>query len=591
MSHQLVLLQRRAAPTLVPARPALGESGFAEAFSDCLLTEGLIDAGAANRARRVAETAAERFDHVLIKLGLISETDLAAAYAAYCNLPLLTADDMPDRPVVAERLKLAFLKANRVLPVVCTGDRLVLAAVDPFVEDIAQAVSYMLDLSVELALLTPAVMEDWLRRLYGDVDANVEQDVERVAALVAGDAGDLDIDRLRDIANEAPVIRLVNQIIVRAAEGRASDIHIEPGRDAIAIRYRVDGFLRHEQAAPAPLRAALTTRIKIMAKLDIAERRLPQDGRIKTVVRGVEIDIRVATVPTVFGESIVMRILDRSRVELDFDKLGLDMAIKNRLAELMELPNGILLVTGPTGSGKTTTLYTALKQLNRPELKIFTVEDPVEYQLQGVNQIQVQPQIGFDFPGALRSILRQDPDIIMIGEIRDLETARIAIQASLTGHLVFSTLHTNGALAAVTRLVDLGVERFLLASTVSGVMAQRLLRKLCPHCARPHSNPQGLLDRICLAIPDHRQDAALAREAVGCEACSGTGYAGRTMACELFVIDETMREVIGRRNQDQRDMEALARQSGFRSLFEDGVAKVLAGETTFEEVLRVTRVS
>ncbi|WP_198030114.1 GspE/PulE family protein [Bradyrhizobium sp. Tv2a-2] len=572
-------------------RPGPADNGFADAFSECLLAQGLIDAGAVARARRAAEATAERLDHVLVKLGLIAEADLAAAYAAYCDLPLLTGRDIPDQPIMADRLKLSFLKANRLLPISCAADLLVLASVDPFVDELARAVSYMLDLRVELAILPPAAMEEAMRRLHGEIGLEARRDVEHVAALVAGDGGDLDLDRLRDIANEAPVIRLVNQIIARAVERRASDIHIEPGPEAIAIRYRIDGFLQHEKAAPAPLRAALTTRIKIMAKLDIAERRMPQDGRIKTAVRGVEIDIRVATLPTVLGESIVMRILDRSRVELDFDKLGLDAITRGRLDHLMALPNGIVLVTGPTGSGKTTTLYTGLKQLNRPELKLFTVEDPVEYQLSGINQIQVHPATGFDFPVALRSILRQDPDVIMIGEIRDLETARIAIQASLTGHLVFSTLHTNSAVAAITRLVDLGLERFLLASTISGVMAQRLVRRLCPQCARPHSDRRRLSEQMLMAMPGTSFDLAQTREPVGCEACSNTGYHGRTMICELLVIDDGIREVIGRRSQDQHSMEALARKSGFRSLFEDGIIKVLAGETALDEVLRVTRVT
>jgi general secretion pathway protein E len=388
------------------------------------------------------------------------------------------------------------------------------------------------------------------------------------------------------------VIRLVNQIIARAVERRASDIHIEPGRDSVAVRYRIDGFLQHGQSVPATLRAALTTRIKIMAKLDIAERRMPHDGRIKTAVRGVEIDIRVSTLPTFFGEGIVMRILDRSHVELDFTKLGLDAVTQTSLHKLMSLPNGIVLVTGPTGSGKTTTLYTALKHLNRPELKLFTVEDPIEYQLSGVNQIQVQPQIGLDFPVVLRSVLRQDPDIVMIGEIRDLETARIAIQAALTGHLVFSTLHTNSAIAAITRLIDIGLERFLLASTVSGVMAQRLVRKLCQNCARPHRDARSLQDSLRMAFAEEGTvDLTRVRKAVGCEACGGTGYSGRTTVCELLVVDDLLREAIGRRSQDQRVMEQVARAAGFHTLYEHGLQKVLAGETTLEEVLRVTRVA
>ena len=587
---QAAVLQRPTAGSVAERRPAPAELGFVEAFCTCLTNEGWSDPQALGRARRAAETAGERFDHVLIKLGLIAETDLARAYAAYSGLAVLRPQDLPERPVLGDRLKLPYLKSNRILPVSCAAGVLLLGTVDPFIGELARTLSYMLDLRIELAVLTPALYEEALRRIYGEAGTEGRADVEQVAALIADEAGDLDIDRLRDIANEAPVIRLVNQIIARAVERRASDIHLEPGRDALAIRYRVDGYLQLEQTAPASLRAALTTRIKIMAKLDIAERRLPQDGRIKTAFRGEEIDIRVATLPTFFGESIVMRILDRSRVELDIDKLGLDGVTKERLAGLMSLPNGIILVTGPTGSGKTTMLYSALRKLNRPELKLFTVEDPVEYQLAGINQVQVQPQIGLDFPKALRSILRQDPDIIMIGEIRDLETARIAVQASLTGHLVFSTLHTNGAIAAITRLVDLGIERFLLASTVSGVMAQRLVRRLCLKCARPHSDPKAVVERLGLSAADAVETSNM-REPVGCEACSNTGFFGRTMICELIVIDDEIRDAIGRRNEDQRSMETLARRSGFRSLFEHGVEKVLAGETTVDEVLRVTRVS
>ena len=585
---QVAVLQRMVAQSL--ARPGPGEPEFIEAFCGCLTSQNLSGPQALTRARRAAESAGERIDHVLIKLGLIAENDLACAYAAYCGLPVLAAEDLPDRPVLGERLKISYLKSNRILPISCAGGVLLLGTVDPFISELVRTLSYMLDLRIELAVLAPALYEEGLRRVYGEAGTEGRADVEQAAALLADEGGDLDIDRLRDIANEAPVIRLVNQIIARAVERRASDIHLEPGRDALAIRYRIDGFLQLEQTAPPSLRATLTTRIKIMAKLDIAERRLPQDGRIKTAVRGEEIDIRVATLPTFFGESIVMRILDRSQVELDIDKLGLDPALKDRLAGLMSLPNGIILVTGPTGSGKTTTLYSALRKLNRPELKLFTVEDPVEYQLAGINQVQVQPQIGLDFPTALRSILRQDPDIIMIGEIRDLQTAHIAVQASLTGHLVFSTLHTNGAIAAITRLVDLGIERFLLASTVSGVMAQRLVRRLCIHCARPHPDPKALVERLGLS-PAATTDVKNMREAVGCEACSGTGFLGRTMICELIVIDNEIRDAIGRRSEDQRSMEGLARRSGFRSLFDDGAAKVLAGETSVEEVLRVTRVS
>ena len=571
--------------------PGPRDAGFAQAFADLLAAEDFVDGGAIARARRAAEAASERLDLVLVKLGLISESDLCIAYATYCRLPLVGSDDIPSQPILPDRLKLPFLKTNRLLPISFDGRRVLIATADPFVDDAAKAISYMLEVDIDLAVIAPAEIERALRTLYQDTGTEAHADVGEDAAAVIDEGREYDIERLRDIANEAPVIRLVNQIISRAVERGASDVHIEPGRDTVAIRYRIDGFLQQDRIVPAALRAALTTRIKIMAKLDIAERRLPHDGRIKTAVRGVEIDIRVSTLPTVFGESIVMRILDRTRVELDFTKLGLDTGTQEKLNRLMKLPNGIVLVTGPTGSGKTTTLYTALKNLNRPELKLFTVEDPIEYQLSGINQIQVQPQIGLDFPNALRSILRQDPDIVMIGEIRDLETARIAIQAALTGHLVFSTLHTNSAIAAITRLIDIGLERYLLASTISGVMAQRLVRKLCAACSRPHSVSERMQGKLKLAASTGEVDLSNSREPIGCEACAGTGYRGRTTISEILVVDDGIREAIGRRSQDQRLIEQLARTTGFRTLYEDGLVKVGAGETTLEEVLRVTRAS
>jgi len=586
------LLRPVASPGCAAELPRPKDAGFAQAFSDLLIEKDLVDPAAIGRARRAAEAAGERFDHVLVKLGLISEADLCLAYATYCGLPLIEPADIPARPVLADRLQLSFLRTNRVLPVSFDGQRLLIATSDPFVDEAAKAISYMLDVRVDLAVIAPAEIERALRTLYQDAAGEMQPEETDAIALPGNDGSEFDVERLRDIANEAPVIRLVNQIIARAVERGASDVHVEPGRDAVAVRYRIDGFLQQERLVPATLRAALTTRMKIMAKLDIAERRLPQDGRIKTVVRGVEIDIRVSTLPTVFGESVVMRILDRTRVELDFTKLGIDGPTQGSLRRLMALPNGIVLVTGPTGSGKTTTLYTALKDLNRPELKLFTVEDPIEYQLSGINQIQVQPQIGLDFPTALRSILRQDPDIVMIGEIRDLETARIAIQAALTGHLVFSTLHTNSAIAAITRLIDIGLERYLLASTIAGVMAQRLVRRLCPHCSRPHSASERAHGKFKLAISAHPAvDWSHSREPVGCEACNNTGYSGRTTISELLVVDDAIRESIGRRSQDQRAIEQIAREAGFHTLYEDGLMKVGAGETSLEEVLRVTRAS
>jgi len=376
----------------------------------------------------------------------------------------------------------------------------------------------------------------------------------------------------------------VHDLVTRAVEAQASDIHVEPREDSVRVRYRIDGVLTTVETLPLALRAAVTSRIKIMAHLNIAERRLPQDGRVKATVRGKPIDLRISTMPTMLGESVVLRILDRSSVQLDFAPLGFHGPALDRLVELLTQPNGIVLVTGPTGSGKTTTLYTALNLLNRAESKLFTVEDPIEYQLAGINQIQVQPRIGLTFAHALRSILRQDPDIIMVGEIRDLETAQMAIQASLTGHLVLSTLHTNSAAASITRLVDMGVDDYLLASTLTGVLAQRLVRRLCARCSAPADTLPPLLGRL----GGRGRDLRGLRRKVGCPACRNTGYQGRTTISELLPMTDALRRKVLERSSESA-LEAAAVEGGMVAMLDDGVAKALNGETTIEEVLRVTR--
>jgi general secretion pathway protein E len=392
-----------------------------------------------------------------------------------------------------------------------------------------------------------------------------------------------DVERLRDLASEAPVIRLVNRMIERAVEQRASDIHIEPFEGRLRVRYRVDGMLGETEAPAEKLAAAIVSRIKIMARLNIAERRLPQDGRIKVVVRGKEFDLRISTTPSLHGESVVMRILDRDGAVLDFKALGFrDDTLKSYLSAL-ERPHGILLVTGPTGSGKTTTLYTSLIRLNSPERKILTVEDPVEYQLDGVLQIQVKPEIDLTFARALRSFLRQDPDILMIGEIRDLETAQIGVQAALTGHLVLSTLHTNDAAGAIARLMDMGVPDYLLTSTINGVAAQRLVRKLCPDCREASEPDAELLARLDAGDNPPR----VLYHAKGCDHCKGTGYAGRAALVEVLVMDDALRRLVLQR-ADAREIEKAAVEGGMRTLYQDGLLKAAAGVTSIEEVLRVT---
>jgi general secretion pathway protein E len=388
------------------------------------------------------------------------------------------------------------------------------------------------------------------------------------------------------MASEGPVIRLVNLIITRAIETRASDIHFEPFEDQFRVRYRIDGVLHDVESPPKRLQAAIVSRVKIMAKLNIAERRLPQDGRIMLRVKGKEIDFRVSSVPTIHGESIVLRILDKSSIVLDIQKLGFPEDTLEGFGELIERPHGIILVTGPTGSGKTTTLYCVLGKINSPEKKIITVEDPVEYQLKGVNQIQVKPAIGLTFANALRSIVRQDPDVILIGEIRDAETAEIAIQSALTGHLVLSTLHTNDAPSAITRLIDMGMEDFLLSSTIIGILAQRLVRVACPYCQEPYSPDPAIL-REMKVDAGNLADLNII-EVKGCENCSHTGYWGRAGIFEfLHVTDDIQRLILEKR--DSNVIREAARKNGMRTLREDGWLKVKKGMTTISEVIRVTQ--
>jgi general secretion pathway protein E len=394
-----------------------------------------------------------------------------------------------------------------------------------------------------------------------------------------------DVEHLRDMASEAPVIRLVNQILSRAVEQRASDIHVEPFENELRVRYRIDGVLHDVDPPSRALTAAIISRIKLMAKLNIAERRLPQDGRIKIRLVGREIDLRVSSLPTLYGESVVLRILDRSSIVVDLDRLGMPRDTLAQFTHMIEQPHGLLLVTGPTGSGKTTTLYGALDKINSPEMKIITIEDPVEYQLRGVNQIHVRSQIGLTFASGLRSIVRQDPDVIMVGEIRDPETAEIAIQAALTGHLVLATLHTNDAAGAVSRLLDMGVEDYLLASSLIGVLAQRLVRVLCVVCKKAVPAGPELAREHGIAGAESLQTVY---EEVGCRECAGTGYRGRSGIYELLPVNEDIRKMIlARKPADQ--IKHTAVEQGMRTLRDDGWRKVAEGVSTVGEVLRVTQ--
>jgi general secretion pathway protein E len=552
-----------------------------------LVETGAIDRRTLDRARRVASETGGRLDQVLTQLGLMSDRGLAEALAELIAAPVVVASDYPDRPLFHDRLKAKFLRRARALPIAATDDRATLAMADPLDVFTRNAVAAALGRPVAVAVAIPVELEAALDRLYAELAEGGDAEEMLDEVLPDAEPAEEDAERLKDLASEAPVIRLVNQLIARAVETRASDVHLEPFADRLRVRYRYDGVLHEIEPPPARLQAAIISRIKIMARLDIAERRLPQDGRIKLTVRGHEIDFRVSTIPSLHGEKVVLRVLDRTAVEFDYEKLGLPADIRKGIERALELPNGMVLVTGPTGSGKTTTLYTGLLKLNTVARNVVTVEDPIEYQLAGINQIQVKPQIGLNFANLLRSILRQDPDVIMIGEIRDLETVQIAVQAALTGHLVLSTVHTNSAAATMTRLRDMGLEDYLMTATLKAVLAQRLVRRLCPACKTPEPAPTALIERFGL------ERLAPARTIIlyhpkGCPDCRGTGFRGRRAIAELLVPNRLIDRLIFE-GADDAAIERAAVEQGMRPIFDSGLLAVLEGDTTIEEVVRCIR--
>jgi general secretion pathway protein E len=574
------VLAPEAAPDVAPDRDELDER-----ISHLLTARGRLKEADVTRARRLYdEDPSGSFVVLLARLGLVSERDLVEAAAEVMDLPMLAARDCPDTPPPGVQVSMRFLKQHHVVPVGENDQEVGLLVSNPMETYPMDAMRLATGKRIAVKLGLQSEIDDLIERYYGSGRSAMGTIVENLAE--DGQRGEDDVEHLRDLASEAPVIRLVNLIIQRAVEARASDIHVEPFENRLKVRYRVDGVLEEVESPPASSTAAVISRIKIMAKLNIAERRLPQDGRIMLRVQGKELDLRVSSVPTSFGESVVMRILDRESVVLDFHSLGFTDEFLGQFLNVLGLPHGILLVTGPTGSGKTTTLYTALSKLNTPDVKIITVEDPVEYQIEGINQIQAKPAIGLDFSHALRSIVRQDPDVIMIGEMRDLETAKIAIQSALTGHLVLSTLHTNNAAGAVTRMLDMGVEDYLLTSTINGVLAQRLVRRLEPtHAQRYEAIPEVVeefgLRRFQPTGPIHLYKPMPSD-------LTPTGYLGRTTIMEFLVMSDPLRRMV-MQHAGMSDIETHARSEGMRTMYEDGLVKALAGVTTIEEVLRVTQ--
>ncbi len=538
------------------------------------VVRALLTPDALTRAEAVQLETGEPLESVVTRLGLVSEQALALALSKAAHLPLISARDFPVARLEGASPSAAFLREMRALPLTVVDGRLRLALANPFDDFAATALGFTFAIPVDRVVAPSSDIDVAIDRLYGQDELNAE--------MPGAGADEDDLERLRDIVSDAPVIRAVNRLIADAVDARASDIHVEPAEDRVVIRMRVDGVLVEAPALPPSMRTALVSRIKVMAELNIAERRLPQDGRMRVAVRGNEIDLRVATAPSIHGETVVMRILDRANLALDFATLGFDAELADRLRAVLARPFGIVLVTGPTGSGKTTTLYAALSEMNSGSRKILTVEDPIEYRLPGIVQTQVNSAIGLTFSTALRSFLRQDPDVMMVGEIRDLETAQIAVQAALTGHTILSTLHTNTAAGAITRLLDMAVEPFLLTSTLNAVLAQRLVRRLCDACHVPYQPSATQLAALGLGPSEEHSFF----KAGGCSKCNKTGFRGRIALIELLVIDEAIGQMILKR-ADSREIVREAAGGALSTMLSDGISKLSAGLTTIEEVVRV----
>jgi len=561
---------------------------------DILLRRGLLNQQQLERSRTSASNgtpaAGARLIHSAVDLGFIAEDDALRALAEEVGLEYIDLNEIEPDLSLLDNFPHKIIHRQNLFPISETGGVLVVATCDPFdlypLDEVSAAtgkpVEPVLASRFEIAKLIKQNLGVGSETIDGLMALKVEDDGVELLDEIETDGSELS-----EMAQEASVIRLVNEILLEAIESRASDVHVESQGAGLVVRYRIDGLL-HPQPVPPEInqfQAAIISRLKIMSRLNIAEKRLPQDGRIKLKVKGREVDVRVSVIPMIHGEGLVMRILDKGSMEFSLRKLGMAESTYDTFSNLIRMPHGIVLVTGPTGSGKTTTLYSSLIEINTPENKIITTEDPVEYQLDGINQIQVHPKIGLTFAASLRSILRHDPDIVLVGEIRDFETAENAIQASLTGHLVFSTLHTNDAASAYTRMVDMGVEPFLVASTVEAVMAQRLVRRLCPECKQEYKPSR---DDVPRDFPYERLDEAPVYRSTGCRACRHVGYKGRMGVYELLITTEGVRELAHERASSWKIKQA-ALKDGMQTLRDDGWRKVFEGLTTIEEVLRISK--
>jgi len=564
-------------------------------IGEILLQRGLVTQEQLGEALAVQANSSEKIGRILMDLGYVQEGDLLQAQADQLGVAPLDLSTVKVEEDALRTIPQTHIQRYNAVPIKRNGNRLTVAMTDPTNVFALDDIRLITGMEVEPVLATA----DDIQALMRDSDGGAAEDATLKTALealgvtsqpggvetevMAGAGVDEDVDRVRELAEEAPIIRVVNVLIQTAIKERASDIHLEPDRRGVRVRYRVDGVLRDTMTIPKYVHAPLLSRVKIMSDMNIAERRLPQDGRIHVRHEGKDYDLRVSTVPTVFGEKAVMRILDQSSALVGLTKLGLMGDTQAELETLIIQPNGMVLSTGPTGSGKTTTQYAVLNRINSPEKNIMTIEDPVEYQLQGINQVQVNRQAGLAFSTAMRHFVRQDPDIIMVGEIRDLETAEIAVQAALTGHLVLTTLHTNDAPSAVTRLVDMGVEPFLIAASVIGVLAQRLARRICPNCKESYKPPAEALARVGFRTTD---EEVMFYRGRGCEHCNHSGYHGRTGIFELMSMNDEIRELVVNR-APLADVNEAAIANGMVTLRQDGFRKVVDGVTTIEEVMRV----
>jgi len=555
-------------------------------FGQYLIERNRITPKDLDRALNLQQESETKIGKILVDMGFLTERDACLILCEQLGFQFMDVEQFPESGPDLGEVSVKFLKTNLILPVGWKGDTGILqvAVEDPTNVAALDALRSELECQLEILMTTPTDIQDTLETWYGEGATQLEKIVDGVDGLE--ETYD-DVEHLKDLASEAPVIRLVNLIISRAVENRASDIHIEPFEKSLKVRYRIDGVLKEVESPPKGLAPAVISRIKIISKLDIAEKRVPQDGRLKMRIMGKEIDFRISTVPTLYGESVVLRLLDKESISLiDLGRLGLSREVEDKFKAIIRHPHGIMLVSGPTGSGKTTTLYAALNQLNDSKKKILTVENPVEYQLEGVNQIHVNEKVGLTFAYGLRTMMRQDPDIIMVGEIRDAETAEVSIQASLTGHMVFSTIHTNDAAGAVNRLLDMGIEDYLLVSTLLGVLGQRLVRVICPNCKQGYTPDYGFHKHIYKLVDD--PTTVKFYKGTGCKECRYMGYTGRSGIYELFQLDDEVRHLIMQK-PDIGQIRALARKKGMRFLREDGWRKVLDGTTSVEELFRVTQ--